>query len=130
MKAVKVTFDLGILFATGKSNLSSGAKTSLAKFAEVLVQNPTMDIEVQGNTDNTGSLELNQTLSENRAKSVADYLILNSVPATQITKTVGLNYSNPVASNDTKEGRAQNRRVEIYLYASEEMIKQAEAQAN
>lgn len=130
LKAVKVTFDSGILFATNKSTLSSAAKTALTKFAAVLLANPTMDVSIEGHTDNTGSLELNQKLSEDRAQAVAKYLMNQGVPSSQITNVVGLNYSVPVADNSTAAGRAKNRRVEIYMYASAAMIKAAQAEVN
>lgn len=130
LQAVKVTFDSGILFETNKSDLNVASKDALTKFAKILVENPTMDIAIMGHTDNTGSLDLNQRLSESRAKSVADFLKSKGVAANQIKEVVGKNFAEPVADNSTAAGRAQNRRVEVYLYASEKMIKDAEAEAN
>jgi outer membrane protein OmpA-like peptidoglycan-associated protein len=137
LQAVRVTFDSGILFATGKSTLTVASKDALTKFAKILVENPTMDIKVVGHTDNAGwanstaeqSKAKNKTLSEQRAQSVADFLKTQKVAATQITEVLGAGEDIPVASNATAEGRAQNRRVEVYIYASEKMIKDAEAQA-
>lgn len=129
LQAVKVTFDSGILFQTNKSVLNSASKTALDKFAKILIENPKMDIAIMGHTDNTGTLELNQTLSENRAKAVADYLKSKEVPAVQLKEIAGKNYSMPVADNATAEGRQQNRRVEVYMYASETMIKEAETES-
>lgn len=129
LKAVKVTFDSGILFATGKSTLNQASKDALTKFAAILVENPTMDIAIYGHTDNTGSLEVNQKLSQDRAQAVADYLITKSVKATQFKEIVGKNFSEPVADNATAAGKQQNRRVEVYMYASETMIKEAETQS-
>lgn len=130
LQAVKVTFDSGILFQTNKSVLNSASKSALDKFAKILIENPKMDIAIMGHTDNTGTLELNQTLSENRAKAVADYLKTKEVPAVQLKEISGKNYSMPVADNATAEGRQQNRRVEVYMYASETMIKEAETESN
>lgn len=127
LKAVKVTFDSGILFATGKSTLNKVSKDALTKFSAILKENPTMDIAIYGHTDNTGSLEVNQKLSQNRAQSVADYLNVQGVTTTQFKSIVGKNYAEPVADNTTEAGRQQNRRVEVYMYASEAMIKDAEA---
>lgn len=129
LQAVKVTFDSGILFQTNKSVLNTASKTALDKFAKILIENPKMDIAIMGHTDNTGTLELNQTLSENRAKAVADYLKSKEVPAVQLKEIAGKNYSMPVADNATAEGRQQNRRVEVYMYASESMIKDAETES-
>lgn len=129
LQAVKVTFDSGILFQTNKSVLNTASKSALDKFAKILIENPKMDIAIMGHTDNTGTLELNQKLSENRAKAVADYLKSKEVPAAQLKEIVGKNYSMPVADNSTVEGRQQNRRVEVYMYASETMIKEAETES-
>jgi outer membrane protein OmpA-like peptidoglycan-associated protein len=130
LKAVKVTFESGILFASGKSTLNSKSKTSLSDFAAILVENPTMDVAIMGHTDNTGSLELNKKLSQDRAQAVADFLVSKSVPTTQLKEVVGKDFSEPVADNATVDGRAANRRVEIYMYASEKMIKDAEKEVN
>lgn len=130
LQAVKVTFDSGILFATGKAELSTSAKNSLAKFATVLNQNRDCDVAIYGHTDSTGSDAINQPLSVSRANSVQNYLLSCGVNAAQIKSVVGQGSSSPVASNDTEAGRRQNRRVEVFMYASEAMIKAAQAQAN
>lgn len=127
LDAVKVTFDSGILFATNKSNLSKEAKASLSKFAGVLKNFEDADVAIYGHTDNTGTLEVNQRISMQRAEAVANYLKGEGVAETQIKDVLGKDYQEPVADNATAEGRAQNRRVEVYLYASEAMIKAAEA---
>jgi len=129
LKAIRVTFDSGILFKTGKSDLNNKSKTALIKFSKILVDNPTMDISIMGHTDNTGTLELNQRLSQARAQSVADFLKLQNVPSKQLKEIAGKDYSMPVADNNTKMGREQNRRVEVYMYASEKMIDEAEKEA-
>lgn len=125
LQAIKVTFDSGILFDTGKSNLSAISKSSLTKFAESLRSNPETDVTIYGHTDNTGSREVNIRVSNARAESVAKYLIENGVPGGRLT-TEGKAYDEPVADNSTAVGRAQNRRVEIYITANEQMIQQAE----
>lgn len=135
LKAVKVTFDTGILFKLGSSNLSESAKTSLTDFANnVLKANPTMDVSIYGYTDNTGwrnstaeqSYQKNLDLSRQRAASVSGYLLSRGVSGSQIKSVEGLGEDSPVASNDTEAGRQENRRVEVYMYASQEMIRQAE----
>lgn len=126
LKAIKVTFNSGILFATGKSNLSQTAKTELSEFASSLINNPQTDVSILGFTDNTGSLAINEKLSNERAQAVANYLINSGVSPSRLT-TKGMAWNDPVASNDTPEGRAQNRRVEIYIYANQQMIKSAES---
>ena len=136
LQAVKVTFDSGILFGTGASALSSEAKASLSKFANnVLKQNPEMDVDIYGYTDNQGwknstveqSKQKNINLSQERAQSVSTYLMSCGVAGGQIQKVEGLGEENPIADNSTAAGRQENRRVEVYMYASAEMIKQAEA---
>ena len=129
LTAIKVTFDQGILFATGKSNLSNTAKNSLNEFATSLLNNPQTNVQIYGHTDNTGSLATNQRLSKERALSVLNYLSAAGVPTSRMVSD-GYDYQFPVASNDTEAGRAQNRRVEIYISASEEMVKEAEAAAS
>jgi outer membrane protein OmpA-like peptidoglycan-associated protein len=134
LDAVKVTFASGILFATGKNDLSNEAKSSLQQLAGVLKGNSDCDVAIQGYTDNQGwknstaeqSAQKNQALSLDRATAVSSYLLALSVPATQIKSVEGFGESNPVASNATKDGQAQNRRVEVYMYASQKMIQEAE----
>ena len=130
LDAVKVTFDSGILFATNKAELSTTAKNSLAQFAQVLNNNRDCDIAIIGHTDNTGSDAINQPLSVNRANSVNNYLKSCGVSASQIKSVEGQGSSNPVADNSTAAGRQQNRRVEVYMYASQKMIQEAQNQAN
>lgn len=125
LKAIKVTFDNGILFATNKSELSPSARTSLEKFAVSLKNSPDTDVTIYGHTDNTGSRAINEKLSKERAEAVANFLVGNGVSRARIT-TEGLAYDQPVADNSTAEGRAQNRRVEIYITANEAMIQKAE----
>ena len=138
LQAVKVTFDSGILFDTSSSSLSSNATSSLARFAStVLNTNTDMNVDIMGYTDNTGwknstaaeSVQKNLNLSQERANSVANFLKQCGVASSQISSVEGLGESNPVADNSTETGRAQNRRVEIYLTASQAMIEAAQAQA-
>lgn len=126
LSAVKVTFDSGILFKTGKYDLSTDAKNSLVKFAKVLKDYPDIDIAIIGHTDATGSDAINMPLSVNRAKSVSSYLESCGVSSTKFKSVDGKGSTQPVASNDTNEGRTQNRRVEVYMYASAEMIQAAQ----
>ena len=130
LDAVKVTFDSGILFATNKADLNQASKSSLQQFAEVLKQNADCDVAIIGHTDNTGSDAINNPLSEKRAMSVSNYLRSLGVSASQIKSVEGQGSVNPVADNSTAEGRKQNRRVEVYMYASQKMIQDAQQQAN
>lgn len=125
LHAIKVTFDSGILFPLNGSTLSQSSKNELFQFATKMQDMQETDITIYGHTDNTGSDAVNERLSNQRAQSVATYLKNCGIASTRMT-TEGKSYSRPVASNDTKEGRAQNRRVEIYITANENMIKAAE----
>jgi outer membrane protein OmpA-like peptidoglycan-associated protein len=129
LDAVKVTFDSGILFATNKAELTQTSKKELNNLVNIMKQNTDVSIDVQGYTDSTGSDAINQPLSDKRAQSVANYLTGNGVAYSQMKNVKGYGSSNPVASNETAEGRKQNRRVEVYLYASKEMIQKAQTQA-
>ena len=129
LEAIKVTFDSGILFATNKADLNATSKASLTQFAEVLKENKDMDIAIFGHTDNTGTDAVNNPLSKNRAQSVSKFLKSQGVASSQIKTIDGQGSKNPVADNSTAEGRKQNRRVEVYMYASEQMSKEANAEA-
>lgn len=122
LQAVKVVFDSGILFATGKYALNQASKTSLSNFANVLKADPMLYIDIQGHADITGNEDKNITLSQNRAQAVANYLVSCGVPSSQFQNISGFGSSVPVADNNTAAGRQQNRRVEIYMYASQAMI--------
>lgn len=125
LRAIKVTFDGGILFPTNGTTLSANAKTDLSKFANSLINNPGTNVQVFGFTDNTGTMAVNQRVASGRADAVLTYLVNSGVSPTRITAQ-GVPMADYVASNDTPEGRAQNRRVEIYITASQQMIEQAE----
>ncbi|MBU3855899.1 MULTISPECIES: OmpA family protein [Bacteroides] len=136
LQAVKVTFDSGILFPTSSATLSSSAKAALSKFANnVLNQNRDMDVSIYGYTDNTGwknstaeqSAQKNLNLSQERAQSVSSYLLGCGVSPNQLKSVEGMGEANPVADNSTEAGRQENRRVEVFMYASQQMIQQAEA---
>lgn len=128
LDAVKVTFDSGILFATNKYDLTTTSKNELQKLINIMKQNTDVSIDVQGYTDNTGNDAINNPLSVKRAQSVANYLTSNGVQYAQLKNVNGYGASNPVADNSTAEGRQKNRRVEVYLYASQEMINNAQRQ--
>ena len=125
LKAIKVTFDSGILFDFNKSNLNATAKQNLDKFAAEMTDLPDTDIAVLGHTDNVGSAEANQKVSDNRANAVSNYLQTKGIAAERL-HAEGHSYNDPVADNSTAAGRAQNRRVEVYIYANEDMIHKAE----
>lgn len=127
LTAVKVTFDSGILFATNKSDLNASSKIELAKFSNVLKQNTDCYVDIYGHTDSTGNDGINIPLSNARAKSVASYLKQCGITDAQVQNIEGYGSSQPVADNSTASGRQLNRRVEIYMYASQAMIDSANA---
>lgn len=122
-EAVEVKFDSGILFETGDITLNNQSQDALRKLAEILTQHPTTEISIIGHTDNNGTLEFNQKLSENRARVVTDYLILKKVNEMQFKEIAGRNFSEPLASNSTSTERATNRRVELYIVLSTSEVK-------
>jgi len=124
-EGIKITFDSGILFATDSYQLQAVARTNIESLAKILNKYSDTDILIEGDTDNQGSDAYNETLSERRAQSVADFLKGQAVAGSRIS-TVGLGESNPVTSNETAAGRQQNRRVEIAIFANEKMKKAAE----
>lgn len=126
LNGIKVTFDSGILFDLNSSTLSSSSKKSLAEFASQMKDLPDTDITIYGHTDNTGTAEVNERISKQRADAVANYLNQCSIAKTRMTAE-GKSFTMPVADNATAEGRAQNRRVEIYITANEDMVAAAEA---
>ncbi|HEY0566226.1 MAG TPA: OmpA family protein [Terriglobales bacterium] len=103
-----------VLFAVNSYQLRPNAQLALAKFAGIVQAYPGLHLQVEGNTDSTGTPEYNQRLSEKRANSVRDFLVSQGVKPGDITAQ-GLGENNPVASNDTAQGRKQNRRVEIVV---------------
>ena len=125
LTAIKVTFNSGLLFAVNKADLSKEAKDELAEFAQQMSDLPDTDITIYGHTDNTGSASVNERLSLKRAKAVADFLVKNGIAADRIVYE-GHSFNEPIASNDTPEGQAQNRRVEIFITAGKAMIEAAE----
>lgn len=126
LQAIKVTFDGGILFPTGKYTLNPQAQADLSRFAVSLKENPGTNVQIYGFTDNTGSFAVNQRLSGQRADAVMSYLANSGVSPTRLSAE-GIPMADYVASNDTPAGRAQNRRVEIYITAGQQMIEQASA---
>ncbi len=125
-QAIKITFEGGILFPTNGTTLSTSAKTNLTKFAVSLNDNPDTDVQVYGYTDNTGSMAANEKVSNGRAQSVRTYLVNSGVAPSRITAQ-GLPMDYYIADNSTAEGRAQNRRVEVYITANENMVEKANA---
>jgi outer membrane protein OmpA-like peptidoglycan-associated protein len=125
-EGIKITLSENMVnFAFNSAELTSSAKTNLDKLATVLINNPDTNINIYGHTDNKGTAQVNQKISENRANSVKNYLISKGIASSRMI-TMGRGFSEPIASNDTEAGRAQNRRVEFAITANEEMIKDAQ----
>ena len=126
LQAIKVTFNSGILFPTNGTTLNANAKADLSKFASSLINNPNTNVQIYGYTDDTGSLAVNERVSTGRADAVRNYLLNSGVQANRLSAQ-GLPMQDYVASNSTPEGRAQSRRVEIYITANQQMIDAANA---
>ena len=107
-----------VLFDTGKYTLKPATQVSLAKVATILELYPGLKVQVEGYTDSVGGDAYNQTLSENRANAVADFLTQNGVPAGNVTAH-GYGKADPVADNSTAAGRQQNRRVNLVVSGQE-----------
>lgn len=114
--SLRVNIPSNVSFDTGKYALKPALLPVLDSVSRALVQHPELRAKSIGYTDSTGSDATNQTLSVNRARAVANYLTQQGVPTTNITAE-GRGPSNPVADNSTADGRAMNRRVELFLYA-------------
>ena len=125
LEAIRVTFDNGILFKTNEVVLSPEAEKSIQSFAAAMADLPDTDITTWGHTDNTGTAAVNQRISKQRAVAVEKCLAQAGLKNKVVAE--GKSFDLPIATNDTAEGRAQNRRVEVYVTANEAMIKAAEA---
>lgn len=128
LTAIKVTFNADMTFNTGKAELSATAQEAIKQFAYEMTTDDMINtaIKIMGHTDNTGSAEINEKLSLQRAQSVGNLLKANNVFASRITEA-GMSFNDPIADNATAEGRKANRRVEVYVLATDAMVKQAEA---
>lgn len=127
-EGIKITFDSGLLFDVDKSALKPASKQNLTDLAVILNKYPDTNILLEGHTDATGTNEHNMELSRNRSQSVANYLASQKVMETRFT-IMGYGEDQPIASNETADGRAQNRRVEVAIYANDKLKKTAEKQA-
>jgi len=103
-----------VLFDTGSSTLRPAAREKLAKISGIVLAHPGLSLQIEGHTDSVGSDQMNQQLSERRADSVRDFLIAQGVAGSSVTAK-GFGKTQPVASNDTAEGRQKNRRVELVV---------------
>ena len=124
--SIRLIMPGNITFKTDSADINANFYATLNSVAKVLNKYDNSTVMVLGYTDSTGSADYNQTLSRNRANAVAAYLQGQGVAANRF-EIMGMGPSNPIASNADAAGRQQNRRVEIYVSADQEMIKQAEA---
>lgn len=121
LAAVKVTFESGILFEFNKSTLSPASKSALRQFAQLIASDPTTDIAIIGKTDKVGSYEANITVSDRRAQAVKGFLMQSGVNPVQFKHVEGVGFN----QYDDNLLPAQNRAVDVYMYASEQMIHNA-----
>lgn len=125
---IRVTMKENIVnFAFDSSNLTPAAKSNMDKLAQVLQNNPDTDISIFGHTDGKGTDAYNLGLSDRRAAAVKAYLSSKGIAANRMT-TKGMGKSEPIATNETEAGRAQNRRVEFAITANQNMINEAQGQ--
>jgi outer membrane protein OmpA-like peptidoglycan-associated protein len=123
-EGIKITFSSGIMFDVDKSVLKDQYKGELGELATILNKYDDTNILLEGHTDSTGSEEYNLELSRRRAQAVANYLSTQNVNATRFAIN-GYGESQPIATNETPDGRAKNRRVEVAIYANEKLKKVA-----
>lgn len=128
-EGIIVKFDSGILFGFDQTDLRAEAKTNIKNLVTSLNDNPDTDILVIGHTDNKGTEQYNQGLSERRANAVKNYAVSAGLAAGRV-KTEGKSFTEPIADNDTEAGRAQNRRVEIVIVANDKMKEEAQQQSS
>ncbi len=128
-EGIVVEFNSKILFGFDRADIGSNTAESLDDLAKVLTKYPDTNIEIQGHTDDKGKDAYNQTLSEKRAGTVAAFLKSKGISAGRIT-TKGFGKTAPKYSNDTEDGRTQNRRVEFLITANEKMKEEAKKEAD
>ncbi|TAH18300.1 MAG: OmpA family protein [Cytophagales bacterium] len=124
-EGIKVTLGSGILFDVGKSDLKTQVRENLKKVSETLKEYKDTEILITGHTDSDGSDELNLKLSERRASAVANYLVGLGVNPNRL-KMQGLGETQPIAENSSAAGKQKNRRVEMAIYANEDLKKKAQ----
>lgn len=124
-EGIALKFDSGILFGFDSSTLQPEAKANIYKLADILKKYPDSNIQIAGHTDSDGSEQYNQQLSERRAKAVSDYTMMQGVSSSRLS-IVGLGEDEPIATNSTESGKQLNRRVEIAIFANEDLKAAAE----
>jgi len=124
-EGIKLTFDSGILFAYDSAILQPQAKTNIYKLADILKKYPDSNILIAGHTDSDGTEQYNQSLSERRAQAVSDYTKLQGVNPSRLS-VIGIGEMEPIETNESVEGKQLNRRVEIAIFANEDLKAAAE----
>lgn len=124
-EGIKITFDSGLMFDIDSYGLKPSTRENLAELSKTLEKYDDTDILIEGHTDNTGESDYNLNLSDQRAEEVAEFLQDQGVKSNRIT-TEGYGEGQPLASNSSMDGRQQNRRVEVAIYANKKMKKLAE----
>ncbi|SHF32104.1 OmpA family protein [Flavisolibacter ginsengisoli] len=127
-EGIVIKFKEKVLFAYDRSDLNATAKTNLDKLKNILLKYPETNITVIGHTDSKGSESYNQTLSESRATAVTNYVSQIGIDKARLT-AIGKGETDPIATNDTEEGSASNRRVEFVITANDKMKAEAKAEA-
>ena len=128
-EGIVVEFNNAVLFGFDQSALSSKALSTLDDLITILNKYPDTDLEIQGHTDNTGTVDYNNGLSQRRALAVAQYLTNHNISSKRV-KSVGFGENAPKYTNDTESGRGQNRRVEFLITANEKMKNDAKKESN
>lgn len=123
-EGIKITFDSGLMFALSSAELNQATRSNLSDLAETLKKYEDTEVLIEGHTDSSGSESFNQTLSEKRANSVSGYLMTLGVSGQRLS-TIGYGENQPIADNESAEGRQKNRRVEVAIYANEKMKRAA-----
>jgi len=123
-EGIAVTFDSGILFPFDSAELTAEARTNLRKLAASLQDEARTNVTVVGHTDSVGRDAYNQQLSERRGRAAVDYLVSEGVASSRLVSSGG-GEAEPIASNETEEGRRENRRVEVAIYANSEWRSEA-----
>ena len=127
-EGIVVEFSDKILFGVNRSDLTNGSKANLDKLNVILIKYPDTNIEIQGHTDNTGSSSYNQSLSERRCTSVNNYLVNTGTNSSRLSRK-GYGEESPKYSNETEEGKMQNRNVQFMICANEKMKEAARKEA-
>jgi len=123
-EGIKITFASGLMFATNQSTLTVATNENLKNLATVLQKYEDTNVLIEGHTDSTGEATYNQTLSEKRASSVQDYLILLGMNYQRLN-IAGYGENQPIDDNETARGKQTNRRVEVAIYANDKMKRMA-----